>query len=158
MRKIFNHRGFTLIETLVAISILTITVSGAYTAAQTGISSATFSKDQMIAFYLGQEAVEQLRNIRDENALNCRNWLSGIAADSSDPCYFGKVCIVDVVDNVVTACSLGAGTCPILRKDSSTGFYGYNSLWTATPYRREVTVKSINENEIAIEATVSWSK
>ena len=50
-----TKKGFTIIESLVAISILTLAITGATSAIQAGISSYTFSKDQIIAFYLAQE-------------------------------------------------------------------------------------------------------
>ena len=74
-----NNKGFTIIESLVAIAILATVIIGASAAVSSGLSSYIFSKDQIIAFYLAQEGFEELRNIRDENALMGANWLSGIA-------------------------------------------------------------------------------
>src|SRR3989344_8733451 len=100
-----NSNGFTLVETLVAISILTLSIAGAFTAVQSGIQSSTFAKDQTTAFYLAQEGMEFIKNKRDENALNSineqpnpvTNWLTGLSDDpDNDPCYFGSVCRVDV--------------------------------------------------------------
>lgn len=151
--------GFTLIETLVAITILLLAVVGTTTAVQTGISSFIFSKNQIIAFYLAQEGFEQIRNIRDENGLNHRNWLTGISANSSDPCYFGSACIVDPVNsNVATRCSSGPGNCPALRQNATTGFFGYDASWPATIFRREILLTQINSTEISILVTVNWSK
>src|SRR3989344_1002071 len=138
IQNIFNRKkrglapskveGFTLIESLVAISILVAVITGTTKAIQTGISSYIFSKDQIIAFYLAQEGFEQLRNIRDENSLNDRNWLSGITQNSSDPCWFGQACSVSPIESsALTRCSGGPGSCPKLRQDSATGFFGYNS-------------------------------
>ena len=59
-----KDKGFTIIESLVAISILVVVITGTLTAIQTGLSSYIFSKDQIIAFYLAQEGFEQIRNIR----------------------------------------------------------------------------------------------
>jgi len=158
--SIFNFQeGFSLVETLVAVGILAVAVIGALTAAQSGISSSIFSKDQVIAFYLAQEAVEEIRNIRDENALNGRSWLEGITHLSSDPCYFGSVCYADTLGAApLVRCPAGAGSCPILRQDPETGFYGYDADWIETPFRREISISSINANEISILVAVDWSK
>ncbi|MSR87890.1 MAG: prepilin-type N-terminal cleavage/methylation domain-containing protein [Candidatus Zambryskibacteria bacterium] len=154
-----DKRGFTIIESLVAITILVAAVIGAMSAAQSGISSYIFSKDQIIAFYLAQEGFEQIRNIRDENRLNNVNWLTGIAANSSNPCYFGSLCTVSPVESAVPSrCSGGAGSCPFLRQDNISGFFGYNGAWTQTVFRREIQTASVNDHEIAITVTVDWSK
>jgi hypothetical protein len=153
-----NTKGFTIIESLVAITILVAVVIGASSAVSAGIASYSFSKDQVIAFYLAQEGVEHIRNMRDENGLNGRNWLANITAVNGDPCYFGKTCMVDVISNAIAPCSGGTGSCPVLRQDPVNGFYGYSGVWPATIFKREVTLVSVNANEISILVTVTWSK
>lgn len=147
-----------MIESLVAITIMMLAITGVATAIQTGISSYIFSKDQVIAFYLAQEGFEQIRNIRDENGILNQHWLTGISSGSSDPCYFGNACIVDPVGSAVpTRCS-GVGSCPVLRQNASTGFFGYDSSWPTTIFRREVVLTQINADEVSVLVTVDWSK
>lgn len=153
-----SNSGFTLIETLVAIVVLVTVVVGTMTAVQGGISSYIFSKNQIVAFYLAQEGFEQIRNMRDENRTKNVNWLTGIAATASDPCAFGSVCTVSPVESSVATRCAGAGSCPKLRQDTTTKFYGYNSSWPETIFRREITLTSISSSEIAITVTVDWSK
>ena len=153
-----RSKGFTLIESLVAVAILVTVIIGATGAVQTGISSYIFSKDQIIAFYLAQEGFEQIRNIRDENGLKSQNWLTDISANSGDPCFFGNACIVDpVASSIPTRCS-APGSCPILRQDINTGFFGYNVAWSATIFRREIILTQVNDHEVSILVTVDWSK
>ena len=153
-----KNTGFTIVESLVAIAILVFIIIGASSAIQTGISSYIFSKDQIIAFYLAQEGFEQIRNTRDENSLKNQHWLTGLALDTSDPCFFGNACIVDPVNtNTPTRCS-SVGNCPVLRQNATTGFFGYDSLWPATIFRREIVLTQINSEEISIQVTVNWSK
>ena len=151
-----HNNGFTLVETLVAITILLVAVTGAYSAAQTGLSGAVYSRDQVTAFYLAQEGIEQIRNMRDENGISGRNWLTGIAQNNSDPCYFGSSCTVDTVTNTLSSC--GASACPVVRTDTVNGFYGYNSTWTATPFTRAITLTQITTDEVQVAVTVTWSK
>ena len=154
-----TNKGFTIVETLVAITILVLVITGVSTAIQTGISSYIFSKDQVIAFYLAQEGFEQLRNIRDENGLRNQDWLTGIAVNVSDPCYFGNACTVDpVTTNLPIRCSGGLGNCPLLRQEVATGFFGYNALWPATLFKREIVLTRINADEILVSVTIDWSK
>ena len=154
-----KNTGFTLVETLVAITILVLVIASASGAIQTGITSFIFSKEQVMAYYLAQEGFEQIRNIRNENTLNVRNWLTGLSQNASDPCYFGNACIVDPVNsNVATRCNLGPGNCPVLRQNATTGFYGYDISWSPTAFRREITLTQINAHEVSILVTVNWSK
>lgn len=153
-----KNKGFTIIESLVAITILILAITGALSAMQIGISSYIFSKNEISAFYLAQEGFEQIRNLRDENSLKGQSWLTAISASVGDPCYFGNVCIVDTVANTLTRCSGGAGSCPVLRQNASTGFFGYDASWPTTVFRREIVLTSINANEVSILVTVDWSK
>jgi len=152
-----SKKGFTIIETLVAVSILTVAIMGAMTAAQAGISSYILSKDQVLAFYFAQEGFEQIRNLRDENRLKKLPWLQGIAENPSDPCYFGEKCTVSPIESVSPVRCPVSG-CPLIRYNTTTGFYGYNSGWRETIYRREISLKRIEPGEISITVTMRWSK
>lgn len=167
--------GFTLVETLVAIAVLVLGILGAFTAAQSGISSAILSKDQVIAFYLAAEGIEQIRNIRDENALNGLPWLTGIADLGNDPCNFNsgnsKTCMADAFNNThLTRCSNNWGSCPLVQTDPNTGAYGYFLNGVNSIYSREIQVYPIspagcgntnNPNtctEVSILVKVTWGK
>jgi prepilin-type N-terminal cleavage/methylation domain-containing protein len=163
MKNTHTRKGFTLLETLVAVSVLMIAITATFTAAQSGLSAAIEAKDQVVAFYLAQEAVESVRNVRDENAINTRNWLFGISETVSDPCYFGKACTFDPPTRAFTACPSGPGTCTNLRQDTDTqsltyGMYGYTGGWSATNFNREISFTSISSNEVLISVTVTWTK
>ena len=64
-----KNRGFTLIETLVAIAVLSLAITGPMVIAQKGIGSAIYARDEVTAFYLAQEAIEYIRNVRDTNRI-----------------------------------------------------------------------------------------
>ncbi len=90
-------RGFTIIETLVAVSIVLIAVTATFSAAQAGLSSTYVVRDQITAMFLAQEAMEGVKNIKDSNLLRRSyvdpeiNWLEGITSPASGvgppPCY-----------------------------------------------------------------------
>jgi prepilin-type N-terminal cleavage/methylation domain-containing protein len=153
-----TNKGFTLIETLIAVSILVLAVTGAFAAAQNGISLATFSKDQIVAFYLAEEGIEGIRNIRDKNGLDGTFWLDNLAQDAGDPCYFGHICKIDSIEDELSECGTEEGSCPVLRQDPDAGFFGYNSEWNPTQFRREIELTLVNEHEVLIAVTVTWSK
>ncbi len=169
MKKVLQlHKGFTLVETLVAITILTLAIAGTFTAVQGGLQSSTFARDQIVGFYLAQESMEFIKNLRDENAIYSdnaiatggvgRSWLFGMASTASDPCYFGKTCIIDSPLKTITECTGGFGTCPNIGIDTTnTNLYGYTSGWTPTNFKREIQFQSISDNEVNVIIQISWT-
>lgn len=83
IKKIQKNRskndGFTIIETLVAITILMISIAGPLTVAHKGLTSALYARDQMIASYLAQDAIEYIKNLRDNNLLKGQAWNDGFS-------------------------------------------------------------------------------
>jgi len=144
--KRVRTQGFTLIETLVAIIILTVAIAGPLTIASKSLSSALLARDQITAFFLAQEGVELVRNTRDTNSLTGNPWLSGIPNTSGGPFS------VDGKTLVMSTCS---GVCPYLKYDEASGFYTYAS-GEDTDFRRTLSVVEINPNEVEIAVTVEW--
>ncbi len=139
--------GFTLIETFVAITILLVAVSSTLSIASKGVSASSYSKDQISSYYLTQDAVEQIRYVRDNNSLTGNPWLTSILSCES------ASCIVDAPNNTITSCG---ATCPVLRFDAASGLYGYTASWTPTPFTRSIRMKQINANEAEIAVTIQW--
>lgn len=141
-----NIRGFTLIETLVAISILMVAVASPLTIAQKGLSSAIYAKDQIIASYLAQDAIEYLRNVSDRNTESGVNWLSGI----KDSC--GTSCNVDTSAGSISFCS----SCSALKYNENSQIYSYVS-GNNSPFIRVVKVEeTVLDVEALITVTMSW--
>lgn len=167
-KKNTKNSGFTLLETLVAISILVLAITATFTVAQNGLSSSLEARDQVVAFYLAQEAVEMVRNARDENSMTrisvpSTSWLAGLASQASDPCYFGKVCTVDAVTKTFVACPSGSGSCLNLTQDpvpqsATFGMYGQNQSWTQTNFNREISLSQSTTTELVVGVTVKWTK
>jgi type II secretory pathway pseudopilin PulG len=63
-------KAFTIIETLVAITILMIAISGPLTSAFRAMTASVAARDQMTANFLAQDAMEYVRNVKDNNVLN----------------------------------------------------------------------------------------
>lgn len=70
---IHKEKGFTLVETLVAITILLLVIIGPITAAQKGVQQAYYANEQLSAVFLAQEAIEAVRERRDNQALAAWN-------------------------------------------------------------------------------------
>jgi prepilin-type N-terminal cleavage/methylation domain-containing protein len=170
LKNKIRRKGFTLVETLVAISVLSLSILGTYTAVQSGLQKSIYVKDQIVAFYLVQEAMEYIHNVRDNNGLasiNSQmgggpaiNWLTGLATVGA-PCEIGKVCSIDSNAGTVSYCGTTVGSCAPLNQNSTTYLYGNTTGagWSATKFKREVRFEDITGNtgkELLVTVTVSW--
>jgi Tfp pilus assembly protein PilV len=64
-----RHSGFTLIETLFSILIFSAALISLLAISSKGISATNEVKNETMAYYLAQEGLEVVRNIRDNNFL-----------------------------------------------------------------------------------------
>ncbi len=145
-----TNRGFTLIETFVAITILVTAIAGPLTLASKGLTSALVARDQLTASFLAQEGIEYVRQKRDTNHLQGNaSWLAGLSN------CIDQDCTIDVVtDTAPTVCTDG---CAPLRYDETTGFYGYDPLDEVTVYTRTVRIRPLESGfEAEVTSTVSW--
>ncbi|MDH5596805.1 MAG: type II secretion system GspH family protein [Candidatus Peregrinibacteria bacterium] len=69
MKKLFNNRGETLAETIVALSVLAIGITVASTIVLNSIRNLTNAKSRVLAVNIAREGVEAVRGIRDSNWL-----------------------------------------------------------------------------------------
>jgi len=113
-----NQKGFTLVETLVAITVLMIGVIGPLNTAVKGITDGLFAANQIAANYLAQEAIETVlwkRNvdIQGPNG-DGTDWainLNNLAQNCKDPLgNSASVCVIDPWDG--TGDVITSATCP----------------------------------------------
>lgn len=168
-----NNMGFTLVETLVAVSILSLSIAATFTAVQNGLQNSTIAKDQTTAFYLAQEAMEYIKNKRDENALHSLNenpvttsWLTGLSSVTTDPCWFGgggvaqKTCEIDSPAKTIAQCPGGFGSCDVLNQQDSTNLFSYltGADWKPTIFKREIQLSQISvDREVEVTIRMSWT-
>lgn len=148
MKNMQQPRGFTFIETLVAISVLLVSLAGPLSIAAQALSSAHYARDQVVAFYLAQEAIEYVRAVRDQNYLASGSWLDGLSecVDAS--------CTVDFPNFTHSACS---GSCSPLLISSTGGLYNQQS-GSESPYTRTLTISSVEGTAeiVVVRSTVTW--
>lgn len=151
-----TNQGFTLIETLVAISLLTIAIVAPMSLTTQSLSSAYYARDQITAFHLAQEAIESVRHVRDGNVLNNAlgtqvNLLQGI------PSTNGDAFTVDTRNDTMTLCPLNQ--CPVLKTNGELYGYASDSAWIPTRFTRSVRATFVNGNtdEVHVAVTVSWT-
>lgn len=145
--------GFTLIETLVAITLLTIAIVAPMALASQSLSSAYYARDQIAAFHLAQEALEAVRSVRDGNILN--NALGGEQTDLLYGIPIGVPFTIDTRNNAIGECD---GACPPLETDGELFGYGRGSAgWIATRYTRTVRAEYVDApDEVRVSVTVEW--
>ena len=149
-----ENKSFTLIETLVAVAILSAAVAGPLVLSIKNIGSASVSQDQLAAFYLVQEVMEYVRNVRDTNLINASgDWLDGLSACKGE----GSVgCYIDVENNTVVDC--GASNCPKLKFDGQN--YNYQNISeenNETVFTRTVKIIQPMVDEAQIDVKVEWT-
>ena len=155
-----TQRGFTLIETMVAITLLTIAIVAPMSLTTQSLTAAYYARDQITAFHLAQEAVESVRHVRDHNvllnALGTRtDLLAGIPSTDGSPFT------IDTRTDTMNPCE--GGVCPPLQTNLTKTFYGYDPTWTDTLFTRTVRAAflknadgSDNTDEVRVSVTVSW--
>lgn len=143
-------KAFTLIETLVAVSILLMALVGPLTIAAQSLRSAYYARDQVTAFYLAQEGIEYVRAVRDQNYIGNQSWLTGISE-----CQ-GALCTVDFPNFTHQVCPNNICS-PVLV--SSTGGLFNQTTGTASKFTRAVTITPVPgaSDEMIISVTVSWT-
>lgn len=164
-----GQQGFSILETLVAIAILLIALTGPMVFAQQSLRAARLSRDQVTAFYLAQDAVEFVKHIRDENSLVAprADWLAGLEECFSDEAEETDGCQVSVPEwsdgdtaAAVEACGV-VGDCTLRERDSLFGIFatdGQDSRFSRrvkimTPEGTDPTAET---EEALVEVEVRW--
>ena len=148
--------GFTLLEMIMAIFVITVGILGIMSLIQKAMVSTSISSSRLAAVYLAQEGIEIVRNTRDVNWLEvgilANSWDEGLTAcggigfiadynhsygpdqiDPTFPCYAGQPLNID-----------------------SDGFYGYSS-GIQTKFKRKIIVTTASDPDIRnVSVEVSW--
>jgi prepilin-type N-terminal cleavage/methylation domain-containing protein len=157
MKPHHHTKGFTLIETVVAILILSLTVGALLTLTANSIFSVRYARNQIVANNLAQESLEYIRNSRDtarQQHIVWTDWLKtlnvdyrGVQYDLTSPhgCFLTtsssspKGCIVSpytpanapiwemTYAGSCTGQPSATASCPSIWFYSATGFYSYPS-------------------------------
>ena len=152
--------GFTLIETLVAISLLSVAIVAPMSLVSQSLAAATYSRDQVAAYNLAQEGIESVRGIRDGNIL--ANALQSQGKNLLDGIPIGGNFTIDAREtNAADAIDPCDGPCQPLQTDGT--LYGYEANWQNTGFTRTLTAVYVGplaqnggEDAIRVSATVSW--
>lgn len=137
-----SSKGFTLIEALVALVILTIALGPALVLSSSISATASVVKNNLIAANLAQEGVEIVRALRDTN------WFNGAAFDSglADGVYrteWNSDSLIPLDLN------------PPLKVNN--GLYNY-ATGTDTIFKRTITLTKVNAVELKVVSDITWTE
>ncbi len=165
-----KNTGFTLLEVIVAIFILTVGIGGSFVLIQQTISTASMIQSRLIAAYLSQEGIEIVRNMRDNNWLEQREslqvpplplWndgMSGSSCQGPTNCCEGDY-ETDMPPSEIALTSVVGCDFDDLRylNIDSDGFYGYLS-GTQTKFKRKIFIEPIEDNKMKVVVIVQWKE
>ena len=176
-------KGFTLIETMVAITILTFAMAGPMFTAGRSIVAAQTARDQLAATYLAQEGIERVRAMRDNAYLSAyhaggtdtssaawRAFFSEEGPSSISRCIAPDICTLDSAGSgLLRRCETADNSCAPLYLTGCTNSSGALSctppnIYTQqdvsgsirSPFTRTIQGIVISANEVKVVSTVSW--
>jgi len=140
--------GFTLVEALFAIFILTFVVTSLMTVVSSSLYSARYAKQEIIMNFLIQEALDGIRNDRDNEVfLNQEDW-EVFVGKYANTCLEDKGCQIEIgVDGV-------EGIEPCGGYDSCGGIYLNENLEADVPYSHD----AVGENTFMRRYIVATEK
>lgn len=175
-QNIQKNKGFTLIETMIAVFILVIAMNALLGLISSNLFSARYAKNNIVANYLAQEVIDYIRNDRDSIAFQqiaepSGGWANFQAKYSA--CFSDEGCEIEPAKlaNNINVCTIptsgnfGTLDCKILNYDDNAygnNFYTYENPNGSTPsnFKRQVKMSLNNTipnaDELDIKVTIEW--
>jgi len=152
-----KSKGFTIIELMVAIVVLSFGIMGAYGAFLPFINATYAISQKFTGVYLAQEGLEIVRNIRDTNFKKSTKdgstkWSGGLLE-----CELG--CQLDYKTGTLAEAppnTLKAYDPSEFLKINGDGFYGYDS-GANTRFKRKITIDpQLGSDILKVSVIVTW--
>ena len=164
--------GFSLVETLVAITVLLIVIVGPMTIITSTTRSTSFARDQVIAFFLAQEGAELAQKARDDIILDAFDGGSGTWSGFTDAasgefryCFDSTGCGLEILDDAAGSiaapvqCST-VSPCELYTNSSANERSQYtltSSGNVSTGFERAIFFEATtNPDEIKVVSRVTW--
>jgi len=142
--KIITKNGFTVLELIISLFVLTVGVGGAMNLVQQTISASSSLDARLTASYLAQEGLEIVKNLRD------RAWLEG-AGEWGEYVQEGEW----EADYQDTTLSVYQGRNLNIDTD---GFYSYSPSDTETRFTRRISIIDEEQNVKKVTVEVVWQE
>lgn len=144
IKSLKASNGFSLIESLVAITVLTVGVSSAIATLSQSVGLTPKIRNKVIAAHLAQEGIELVRNIRDNNWMLGNAWNAGLNEGNIGTVLSG---CVQYNNEVFSSCA--SYTLKI------NGDYYIHSIGTDTVFSREIKITNVSAFEMKVESIVN---
>jgi hypothetical protein len=142
IKSLIKNKGFTLLEVVLASFLLFLFLAGTFSLLSTGVFSLTTMRNRFLAFYLAQEGIEIVKNIRDTNFLQNNPWLSGIGTGDKEADYQSSN-LSNFLNNYL--------------KKNNQGFFQYSD-GENTIFKRKITISQIDPNKVQVRVEITWSE
>jgi len=140
--------GFTLIETLTAVTILSFSIVSLLVVTSQGVANANLAKNKFIATYLSSESVEILRNMRDS-----RGWIEFLV--EIEPCDITQNLNGCIVDS--SSLTSSSDKWVVVPCDETGCPYAFNE--EKTVFFRSIKIESLQGgDEIKVISEVWWNQ
>ena len=148
-------RAFTLVEALVALSILIVGIISGFILVTKALYDVTIIQDRLTASFLAQEGLELVRQIRDTNYLKTLGdtptaWDNGLQPNFPIEDYLIYVQSGNVF--------LSPWQDKTLFYHPSSGLYNYDDSGDALPtvFKRKMNITHVSADEIRVQAIMDW--
>jgi type II secretory pathway pseudopilin PulG len=149
-------KAFTLVEALVALSILIVGIISGFILVTKALYDVTVIQDRLTASFLAQEGLELVRQIRDTNYLKTLGdtptaWDNNLKTD-------GDYLISANVQTGTVILPLPPWQDKSLSYHPSSGVYNYDDTGDATPtvFKRKIKIYHVSSDEIRVQSIMDW--
>ena len=144
--KFSKQAGFTLVETLVSLVILTVALIPILNLSDQVTTVNANLQDNLVAAGLAQEGIEVIHAIRDTNWFNNRAFDTNLSDG-----VIGHTTTTNVEWN-----SVGLGAYLLTPLNLNNGRYTYSG-GTPSKFSRAVTITKVNAGELKVVSVVTWT-
>ncbi|MCA9365958.1 hypothetical protein KC722_00040 [Candidatus Kaiserbacteria bacterium] len=171
----FRHKsteGYSIVEVMVAVTVLLLAIVGPITIASKGLKSAAYAREQNTAFFLAQEAIEIVVKLRNEGILNYQEGNTADIWDWTDQitnvgCTSLVPCGVNAVDgggsmsdwSIFRCDSTTVGSCELYQSEETVSGntftkYTYNENGELSGYERDLYLTVLNDEYVEVRVVV----
>jgi type II secretory pathway pseudopilin PulG len=161
-------RGFTLIETIVAVSLIVLVIVGPLTLAIRSLAAYRKALDNLRATAFAEEGIELIRSVRNNNASQGKDWLEHILTGAGvNHCDTG--CLIDPFaakfEDIIQPCSTASCASDDVRlyvndaEQYRQQVPPPSGVWRPSRFSRTLVVNVVEpDKEVRITAIVKWDK
>ena len=138
-----NNKGFTLLETIVAIGVIMVGLIAVLVLINGSLFYVSLIKDRLTVAYLNSEGLEVVRNIRDNNWLQNLAWNNSLSDGDYNIAY--------------SSLSPSSYADTELLLDTSSGLYNYSS-GSPSGFKRKISIVNLSSYELQVISAVTWQR